>query len=66
MLIGCGAGEVARAAALALAAFDPYRQLPLAQRARLLETIANNILALGDTQIARAQAESGLPGAPVR
>lgn len=53
--------NVDRAAALAQAAFDPYRALPLATRADFLEAIAVNILALGDALIERAHAETGLP-----
>lgn len=56
-----GQAEVDRAAQLAAQAFDPYRQLPLAQRAEFLEAIADNIMALGDALIERAMAESGLP-----
>jgi alpha-ketoglutaric semialdehyde dehydrogenase len=53
--------DVDRAATLAAAAFDTYRYAPLATRADFLETIAENILALGDTLIERAHAETGLP-----
>lgn len=53
--------DVERAAKLAAAAFDPYRQLPLARRAEFLEAIADEILALGDALIQRAHHESGLP-----
>lgn len=60
---GGGAEEVARACELAEAAFDPYRFAPLETRAQFLEAIADNILALGDTLIERAQAESALPKA---
>ncbi|SDR51667.1 NADP-dependent aldehyde dehydrogenase [Paraburkholderia fungorum] len=56
-----GSAEVERAASLAAAAFDPYRALPLERRAAFLEAIAENILALGDTLIERAHAETGLP-----
>ena len=56
-----GNNEVALAASLAAAAFDPYRNLPLAQRAAFLEAIAEEILQLGDALIERAHAESGLP-----
>jgi len=56
-----GPAEVERAAALAAAAFDTYRALPLERRAALLEAIADNIVALGDALIERAHAESGLP-----
>jgi NADP-dependent aldehyde dehydrogenase len=56
-----GAAEVERAAALAAAAFDVYRNVPLAKRAAFLEAIADNILAIGDELIERAHAETGLP-----
>ena len=52
---------VARACDLARAASDTYRHAPLETRARFLEAIATGIVALGDTLIERAQAESGLP-----
>ncbi|KAF1050180.1 aldehyde dehydrogenase (NADP(+)) [Xylophilus sp.] len=58
-----GQAEVNRAAELARAAFDSYRALPLEKRAAFLEAIAENILALGDTLIERANAETGLPAA---
>jgi len=61
-VFGMGAAnEVAQAAALAAQAFDPYRHLPLGQRAAFLEAIAQNILDLGDALIERAHAETGLP-----
>jgi len=50
-----------RACALADAAFDIYRETSLEQRAVFLEAIATQILALGDTLIERAVAETGLP-----
>ncbi len=53
--------DVARAAALADAAFDAFRETSLEARAVFLETIAANILALGDALVERAVAESGLP-----
>ncbi|ROR20316.1 NADP-dependent aldehyde dehydrogenase [Comamonas sp. BIGb0124] len=56
-----GPAEVDRAAALAAAAFDPYRNLPLEKRAAFLEAIADNIVAIGDELLARAHAETGLP-----
>ncbi len=56
-----GANEVDCAAELAAAAFDPYRNLPFSLRAQFLETIAENIMSLGDTLIERAHAETGLP-----
>jgi NADP-dependent aldehyde dehydrogenase len=56
-----GAANVDRACLLAQAAFDPFRAAPLDARARFLETIAENILALGDALIERAHRESALP-----
>jgi alpha-ketoglutaric semialdehyde dehydrogenase len=56
-----GQSEIERAAALAVAAFDTYRALPLERRAALLEAIADNVVAIGDALIERAHAESGLP-----
>ncbi len=56
-----GKDDVDRAAKLAAAAFDPYRAIPLSLRAQFLETIADNIMSLGDTLIERAHAETGLP-----
>lgn len=56
-----GEAEVARAAELAAAAFDSYRETDPETRARFLETIAANIMELGDALIARAVAETGLP-----
>ena len=56
-----GVAEVERACTLAGAAFDAFRAAPLDTRARLLEAIADNIAALGDTLIERAHQESALP-----
>ncbi|EGD03666.1 aldehyde dehydrogenase, partial [Burkholderia sp. TJI49] len=53
--------DVDRACTLARDAFDAYRSQPLAARAALLETIADEIVALGDALIERAHAETGLP-----
>lgn len=53
--------EVARAAELAGEAFDAYRAVPLETRARFLEAIADNIMALGDALIERAHLETALP-----
>ncbi|WP_394116291.1 aldehyde dehydrogenase (NADP(+)) [Xanthobacter lutulentifluminis] len=53
--------DLDRACALAAAAFDPYRALPLDRRAAFLEQIAANILDIGDALIVRAMAETGLP-----
>ena len=58
-----GADEVDQAARLADEAFDTYRKLPLEKRAAFLEKIADNIVAIGDALIERAQAETGLPAA---
>ncbi len=60
---GGGTAEVERACALAWAAFDAFRETGLEQRATFLETVAQNILDIGDDLIARAMAESGLPRA---
>lgn len=62
-----GTGEhVAQACALAWAAFDEYRETSLEQRAHFLETIAEQIEALGDALIDRAVAETGLPKARIQ
>lgn len=57
------AGDVERACMLAAQAFDPYRALPLEARARFLETVAEQIMALGPALIERAMLETGLPQA---
>lgn len=56
-----GAGDVERACALAEAAFDIYRSADYELRARFLEAIADQILAIGDQLIEVATRESGLP-----
>jgi 2,5-dioxopentanoate dehydrogenase len=56
-----GAAEVERAAKLAEQAFDTFRSLPLEERAKFLEAVADNIVATGDELIERAHAETGLP-----
>ena len=58
---GGGDMEVARACALAEAAFDAYRDTSAEDRARFLEAIGDAILGLGDDLIVRVMAESGLP-----
>ncbi|SDL79757.1 NADP-dependent aldehyde dehydrogenase [Modicisalibacter muralis] len=58
--------EVDRACELASVAFDHYRETTLEARARLLETIADEIEALGECLIERAVAESGLPQARIQ
>ena len=55
------AADVARACELAAAAFDTYREVDSELRAKFLETIAEQILALGDELLERAHAETGLP-----
>ena len=60
------ADDIATACALAEGAFDTYRNLPLEQRARFLETIADRIMDIGPALIERASAESGLPPARSR
>lgn len=53
--------EVARACALADAAFDDFRQTTPAQRAALLEAIARGLEAISAPLVERAALESGLP-----
>ncbi len=53
--------EVDAALQAAAAAFQDYRARPAETRAKLLETIAAEIEALGDPLLQRAQAETGLP-----
>ena len=60
------AADVDCAAALAWQAFRTYRHTDLEERATFLETIADNIEALGDQLIQRVIAESGLPETRVR
>ena len=55
------AAQIDEACRLAQAAFDPFRMTPDDQRAVFLETIAEQILALGDALIERAMQETGLP-----
>lgn len=59
---GC-AEEVESAAQLAERDFDVFRNMPLNKRADFLETIAEEILALGDALLQRTMAETGLPHA---
>jgi 2,5-dioxopentanoate dehydrogenase len=56
-------GDVGRACELAWQAFDVYRETGLEARATFLETIASNIIAIGDALIQRAHEETGLPAA---
>ena len=56
--------EVNKAVSKATSAFLTYRELTSEQRATFLDTIADEILALGDELLERASLESGLPIAP--
>jgi 2,5-dioxopentanoate dehydrogenase len=58
-----GADQVDAACASAHAAFDAFAALSPARRADFLDTIADNIAALGTALVERAMAESGLPQA---
>lgn len=58
-----GPAEVGAACAAAAAAFDAYRATTREERAAFLETIAAEILAIGDDLIEAAMRESGLPRA---
>ncbi len=58
---GATEADVADACAAAEAAFIPYSSAPLEERARFLDTIADEIEGLGDELIQRASRESGLP-----
>ncbi|RRQ25091.1 aldehyde dehydrogenase (NADP(+)) [Rhodococcus sp. Eu-32] len=58
-------GQVEQATSAAAAAFDAYRSTSSQSRAQFLDTIADNIAALGETLIDRAVAESGLPKARI-
>jgi len=53
--------DVDAACRLAASAFDAFRNTSLENRARFLETITEEILALGDTLVQRAVSETGLP-----
>ncbi|CAM4123403.1 aldehyde dehydrogenase (NADP(+)) [Bordetella muralis] len=57
--------DVDAACELAWSAFDRFRETSLEARAEFLDTIATNILALGDKLIERCVAESGLPRARI-
>lgn len=57
----CSLAEVDAALGAAAAAFADYRQRSGAERAALLETIATEIEALGDSLLQRAHQETGLP-----
>jgi NADP-dependent aldehyde dehydrogenase len=53
--------QLEQACALAWQAFDLYRETSLEARAAFLETIAQNILEIGDELIQRCMVETGLP-----
>lgn len=55
--------QVGAACELARAAFDPLRQTSDEQRARFLEMIGEQIVALGESLVVRAMQETGLPRA---
>jgi NADP-dependent aldehyde dehydrogenase len=55
--------QIDRACRLAGEAFDTFRATSDQERAQFLETVAEQILAIGDELIERAMAESGLPRA---
>lgn len=60
---GATLADLDRACALAWPAFDIYRETSPEARATFLETIAQNILDIGDDLIERCMTESGLPRA---
>jgi NADP-dependent aldehyde dehydrogenase len=62
---GATAADLERACALAWSAFDTCRETAPEARAKFLETIAQNSLAIGEPLIARCMAETGLPRARV-
>ena len=55
------AAQIERACSLAGEAFDTFRTTSDAERATFLDTVADQIIAIGDALIVRAMAESGLP-----
>ncbi len=63
---GATLADLDRACALAWAAFDVYRETAPEARAKFLETIAQNILDIGDDLIERCIMESGLPRVDLR
>jgi 2,5-dioxopentanoate dehydrogenase len=58
--------EMEKAVSKAENAFVIYRDIPASQKALFLDTIADEILALGDELIERAMLESGLPEARLK
>lgn len=62
---GASADQIEQACALADQAFNAYRETAPAARAAFLDTIAQNILDIGDELVVRCMAETGLPRARV-
>lgn len=62
---GAAPADLEQACALAAEAFPVYRETGPEERARFVETIAQNILDLGDALVERCVAESGLPRARI-
>jgi 2,5-dioxopentanoate dehydrogenase len=63
---GGGAAEIDSACRLAAAAYDSYSRTSPEARARFLESIAENLIALGDTLVDRCMEETGLSRARVQ
>jgi NADP-dependent aldehyde dehydrogenase len=57
--------QIDRACSLAGAAFDTFRATPDAERAAFLDTVADQIMALGDALVERAMLETALPRARI-
>ena len=53
--------QIDQACRLAAEAFDTFRATSNEERARFLETVGEQIMAIGDELVVRAMAESGLP-----
>lgn len=62
---GATSEDLVAACTLASEAFDNYRETSLQDRAFFLETVAHNILALGEALIERCMAETGLTRARI-
>lgn len=62
---GAELSDLESACALADKAFDQFREKSPDERARLLERIADNIIAIGDELIERCVTETGLPRARI-
>jgi 2,5-dioxopentanoate dehydrogenase len=58
---GASEAQLDAACAAAWAAFDAFRETSPEQRARLLESIAQNIMEIGDVLVERCMTETGLP-----